>query len=614
MAYRPIENYGVIGDLNTAALIALDGSVEFMCYPEFDSPTIFAKMLDDEKGGCFQIKPVNANIKHRQMYLPDTNVLLTRFLSCEGVGELTDFMPVEELNKGNLLLRRLTAIRGEVTYQMHCRPRFNYGRNKHKAVKTDCGLQFISEGDDKLILDLRSSVPIEIIENDGFAEFTLKPGDTADFLFGQFQEKKHSACPILQPFITDHLFETVKFWRSWIAQCKYQGRWMESVRRSALVLKLLTSERYGSVVAAPTFGLPEKVGGSFNWDYRYTWIRDAAFTIFSLLKLGYTREASAFMNWVEKKCEDIGNAGYLGLMYGINGRKDLEEMNLDHFDGYRGSKPVRIGNGAYEQIQLDIYGELMDSVFLYNKYGEPISYDFWNNLVNHINWLSENWQIGDQGIWEVRGGKRQFLYSRMMCWVAFDRAIKLGAMRSFPTPSHWRKVRDTIYTSIFDEFWCKKKNAFEQYPGAGRVDASSLLLPLIRFISPRDPRWLSTLAEIEKELVSDSLVYRYKTSEEEESDLVSGEGTFSICSFWYIECLSRSGQLQKARFYFDKMLAYANHVGLYSEQLGYQGEHLGNFPQAFTHLSLITAAINLNDRLDDARNRGFTIDEKATFG
>jgi GH15 family glucan-1,4-alpha-glucosidase len=603
MKYQPIENYGIIGDLNTIALVALNGSIDFMCFPDFDSPSIFAALLDAEKGGSFQIIPVFAEMKTKQLYLPDTNVLLTRFLSKEGVGEITDFMPVEELFSGKELIRRVTTVRGEVKYKLICGPRFNYGRSDH-SLESRSGNEvvFKSKGNDGTVLRLVGSVPLTIVENDVVAEFTLSAGQTADFLLEQV-DKNHSNEKDFKTFVTDSLFQTVNYWKEWIAQSNYNGRWMEIVNRSALVLKLLTSYRFGSIVAAPTFSLPESVGFKRNWDYRYTWIRDASFTVYSLLRLGYSKEAGAFMNWVEKLCRDIKGQQQLGIMYSIDGDRQLEEIILDHFEGYKGSSPVRIGNNAYSQLQLDIYGELLDSVYLYNKYGEPIAYDFWKDLEKQIDWLSGNWDQPDEGIWEVRGGKQKFLYSRLMCWVALDRAIKIADTRSFPLNKNWKIERDKIYNSIYSEFWNEDHKAFMQYPGASTVDASSLLMPLVRFISPKDPRWLSTLDRIEKELVSDSLVYRYKPDLAAPDGFISHEGTFSMCTFWYVECLSRAGQLEKARFYFEKMLGYANHLGLYSEQLGFEGEHLGNFPQAFTHLGLISAAYNLDKQLNDSRNK-----------
>jgi GH15 family glucan-1,4-alpha-glucosidase len=606
MPYKPIENYGVIGDLNTVALVNLNGSIDFMCFPDFDSPAIFSALLDDKAGGCFQIIPRFADMKTKQLYLPDTNVLLTRFLSTEGVGEITDFMPVEELYNGKELIRRVTTIRGDVHYEMNCTPRFNYAMDSHRILRIS-PYEVIFESSSKQSISLRliSSVPLKIINGDVFSEFKLGAGETADFILKHI-DKKHDTNIDFEKFITESLFKTINYWKEWVNQCNYNGRWRETVNRSALVLKLLTSFKYGSILAAPTFGLPETVGGQRNWDYRYTWIRDASFTIYAFIKLGYTKEAGAFMKWIEKRCSDIKGHSKLGIMYSLNGSRQLEERILEYFEGYKGSKPVRIGNNAYDQLQLDIYGELMNAVYLYNKFGEPISYDLWKDLEKQVNWLVKNWNQPDEGIWEVRGGRREFLYSRLMSWVAIDRAVKIATQRSFPMNAHWQIERDKIFNSIYKDFWNPNIQAFVQYKGSDTLDASSLLMPIMRFISPKDPRWLSTLKQIEKELVSDSLVYRYKPSKAAPDGFVSREGTFSMCTFWYVECLSRSGQLEKARFYFEKMLGYANHLGLYAEQLGFEGEHLGNFPQAFTHMGLISAAINLDKQLNDNRNKNTT--------
>lgn len=607
MNYQPIENYGIIGDQNTVALVGLNGSIDFMCFPNFDSPTIFAALLDEEKGGRFEITPRFGEMKLKQLYLPDTNVLLTRFLSTEGVGEITDFMPVEELYAGKELVRRVTNVRGEVTYRMRCAPRFNYGRSSHTAEQVSA-FEIILTGKDEHALQLRliSSVPLEIRGNDVYAEFTLKANETADFLLEHI-DKAHPDGWNFQHFITESLFKTINYWKSWTDRSTYNGRWRDIVNRSALVLKLLSSFRYGSIIAAATFGLPETVGGSRNWDYRYTWIRDASFTVFAFISLGYTKEAESFMRWVEKLCRDIKGQNQLGIMYAIDGTRQLVEKELPGFEGYKQSRPVRIGNNAYDQLQLDIYGELLDAIYLFNKYGEPISHDFWQNISRQVDWLAEHWSQPDEGIWEVRGGRHEFLYSRLMSWVAFDRAIKIADERSFPINTNWREQRDRIYTSIFEDFWDDGAQTFVQYKGSDSVDASSLLMPLMSFISPKDPRWLSTLKKIEEVLVSDSLVYRYRPQNAAADGFNTREGTFSMCTFWYVECLSRCGHLEKARFYFEKMLGYANHVGLYAEQLGFEGEHLGNFPQAFTHLGLISAALNLDRQLNDHKNKN--IDE-----
>jgi GH15 family glucan-1,4-alpha-glucosidase len=602
MSYQPIENYGIIGDLNTVALVGLNGSIDFMCFPNFDSPSIFAALLDEQKGGYFKLSPQFKDMKTKQLYLPDTNVLLTRFLSAEGVGEITDFMPVAEQSNGNELIRRVTSVRGNVTFQMNCMPRFNYGRSEHVIERvSEFELTITSSGPDNAILRLVSSVPLTIDGADINAIFTLAPTEQADFLLEHIN-KDDIAEENFKTFITESLFRTVNFWKNWVSQSTYTGRWRDMVNRSALVLKLLTSYKYGSIMAAATFSLPESINGERNFDYRYSWIRDASFSVYALVRLGYTKEAAGFMQWVEKLCKGIKDDERLGIMYGMDGRKDLKEQILTNFEGYRQSGPVRIGNDAYGQLQLDIYGELLDSVYLYNKYGEPISYDFWKDLEKQVNWLCGNWDQPDEGIWEVRGGKRKFLYSRLLCWVAMDRAIKIADARSFPMDLSWKIERDKIFNSIFTDFWNEEKQAFMQYPGADTVDASALLMPLIRFISPKDPKWLSTMKRIEDELVSDTLVYRYRQDAAPDG-FSSHEGTFSMCTFWYVECLSRAGQLEKARFYFEKMLGYANHLGIYSEQLGFQGEHLGNFPQAFTHLGLISAAHNLDRQLNDNRNK-----------
>jgi GH15 family glucan-1,4-alpha-glucosidase len=595
--YQPIEDYGIIGDLNSVALVSKRGSIDFMCFPDFDSPTIFAAMLDKDKGGYFNIHPLLEDINHKQLYLPETNVLLTRFLSEEGVAEITDFMPEEEAYGGKEIIRRVACIKGEMRFKLECCPRFNYARSSHTITPiSDHEVIFSSEGDDELVLRLKSSVPLQHKQGDAYAEFTLEAGGLADFLLEQV-DKNSPALEDLRAFVEKSLFDTINYWKNWAGKCNYRGRWMEIVHRSALVLKLMTSFRFGSIVAAPTFGLPEELSGVRNWDYRYTWIRDASFTIYALINLGYKKEAAAFMKWVERQCDDIGDAGYLRLMYTIDGRLDLEEIELNHLEGYKQSQPVRIGNGAYDQIQLDIYGELLDSVYLYDKYVEPISYGFWQNLSRQVEWVCDNWHREDEGIWEVRGGKRQFLYSRLLCWVAIDRAMRIAQNHSYPLPSRWKEERDNIFFTIHNDFWDEELQAFVQYKGAKTVDAATLLMPLLRFISPTDPQWLSTLRRIEEELVSDSLVYRYRPDEEVEG-LTGGEGTFSMCTFWYVECLARAGQLDKATLFFEKMLGYANHLGLYAEQLGIKGEHLGNFPQAFTHLGLISAALSLNKEVN----------------
>lgn len=600
MPYQPIENYGVIGDLNTAALVSLSGSIDFMCFPRFDSPTIFASLLDHEKGGHFHIEPVGGEFKTRQRYFPDTNILLTRFFGESGVGEISDFMAMKHLGHNHNLIRRVKAVRGKLRFRMICAPKFDYGRAKHKVEKSHGEVIFIPQGAHLPSLRLRSTVPLRVVNGEVLAEFDLRAEESVSFILEDAGQGRDS--PSLNAdYVVDTFKETMNYWLGWVARSNYRGRWREMVNRSALTLKLLTSQPHGSIVAAPTFGLPESIGGPRNWDYRYTWIRDASFTLYALMRLGYSEEARDFMRWVEARCRELKSGCPMQPMYRVDGSPDLPEKILRNFEGYKKSAPVRIGNAAREQLQLDLYGELMDSVFIYDELNEPISYDFWKHLSRMVEWVCANWRKPDEGIWEVRGGARPFLYSRVLCWVALDRAMKIAQRRSFPAPLvRWHRIRDQIYKSINDQFWNRRLNSFVQYRGAKTVDASSLLLPLVKFVSPTDPRWISTLKTIEKDLVEDSLVYRYLPSKAAPDGISGGEGTFSMCSFWYVECLARANDLKKARFIFEKALGYANHLGLYAEQLGPCGEHLGNFPQALSHIALISAAWSLDERLSQA--------------
>jgi GH15 family glucan-1,4-alpha-glucosidase len=597
MSYQPIGNYGVIGDLSTIALVGMNGSIDFMCFPDFDSPAIFCALLDDTKGGRFQLAPVLEECQHKQMYMPDSNILLSRFLSTEGVAEVSDFIPIETLGHRHDLVRRAKVIRGAMKFRMSCAPRFDYGRASHHMEQKNGEVLFVSDGPDRVVLRLRAEVPVRCKNGNAEAEFTLRAGQTAAFIL---EDASDGASPSSGPgYVSESFKETMNYWQRWVRRCTYNGRWREMVTRSALTLKMLTSSAHGSMVAAPTFGLPEQVGGVRNWDYRFTWIRDASFTMHALMRLGYTEEAVGFMSWIEARCRELEPGNPLRPMYRINGSHDLPETILAHFEGYRGSHPVRIGNGAFNQKQLDVYGELVDAVYIYNRDVEPISYDFWENLAHLVDWVCEHWREPDEGIWEVRGGSHPFLYSRVMCWVAIDRGLRLARHRSFPAPrERWARVRDDIYRDVYAHFWNEELKSFVQFQGSDAVDASALLMPIVNFIGSKDPRWLSTLREINARLVEDSLVYRYQVTRGADSGFPGQEGTFSMCSFWNVECLARSGDLDQARFYFEKALSYANHLGLYAEELGQEGQQLGNFPQAFTHLGLISAAYFLDEKLD----------------
>ncbi|MCZ6776754.1 MAG: glycoside hydrolase family 15 protein [Ignavibacteria bacterium] len=607
MAYQPIENYGIIGDMHTSALVGTNGSIDWYCFPHFDSPSVFAAILDDNKGGRFKIAPTCEGITYKQFYWPETNVLVTRFLSPDGVAEIVDYMPVGAAARKfgcHKLVRRVNVLRGAMPYRIECQPAFNYARDEHKTEISSGGASFNSRS---LSLGLSTRIPLKLRGNGVTADFRLQEGQRAVFVLKQIESGAAPGTLLSEEEAEEQFRMTVEYWRRWISQCTYKGRWRETVHRSALVLKLLTYEATGAIVAAPTCSLPEGVGGERNWDYRYTWIRDAAFTIYGLMRIGFTESAAQFMHWLEARCHELNPDGSLQIMYGIDGRHELTEETLDHLEGYKGSRPVRIGNGAYNQLQLDIYGELMDSVYLYNKYGSPISYDLWTHLRRLINWVCDNWQKKDEGIWEVRGGQQHFVYSRLMCWVAVDRGLRLADKRSFPADrDRWLKVRDKIYEEIMARGWNSKRQAFVQHYGSESLDASNLMMPLVFFLSPADPRMLKTLDATNQSpekggLVSNSLVYRYN-AEQTPDGLAGEEGTFNICTFWLVEALTRAGRgdpkkLEQARLMFEQMLGYANHLGLYAEETGRSGEALGNFPQAFTHLALISSAFNLDKAL-----------------
>jgi GH15 family glucan-1,4-alpha-glucosidase len=598
MSYKPIEDYGVIGDLHTVALVGIDGSIDWCCLPHFDSSSMFAAILDDEKGGYFKISAV-AIERCKQLYLPDTNVLVTRFFTADGIAELIDFMSIEGRSlvyappNYHQIIRRVSTVAGHVRFRLECFPAFNYARDKHEIHSFPQGVTFVSPS---ASVGLVSPVPLTIQGAGVVAEFSLPRGNTATFFFRQADQGSEANVLIPEKEGETAFRESVDFWKLWMSQSRYTGRWREMVHRSALVLKLLTYAPSGAIVAAPTTSLPEEIGGVRNWDYRYCWMRDASFTLYALMRLGFHQEAGHFMDWLEERCRKLNPDGSLQPMYSVDGHSQLTEISLSHLKGYKNSKPVRIGNGAYRQSQLDIYGALLDSVYLYNKYGAPISYDLWRNIERLLDYVCNNWRNPDEGIWEIRGEPRHFVYSKLMCWVALDRGLRLANKRSFPADQQrWLKNRDEIYSEIMVQGWNQSSNSFVQYYGCDRMDASLLLMPLVFFVSPSDPRMIRTLERIQDRLSMDSLVHRYTLDDSEPVDGISGrEGAFSICSFWLAEALTRAGRIEEARLMFEKMLGYANHVGLYAEEVGHCGEALGNFPQAFTHLGLISAAFNLD--------------------
>jgi GH15 family glucan-1,4-alpha-glucosidase len=600
--YQPIENYGVIGNMRTVALAGTHGSIDWFCYPDIDSPSIFGALLDDAKGGRFRIAPVDESVRRKQFYWPSTNILVTRFFNDEGIVELQDLMP---LRRGVILpgsiYRRLRCVRGKVHFRVECRPAFDYGRQPHRLTLCEHGARFDSAG---LSITLSSSVPLSEGESaSACAQFVLEQGQSALFVLTGCAERESAPPPPDEDAAEELFHETVKYWRDWLSACAYRGRWREQVQRSALLLKLLTFQPTGAIVAAPTCSLPEVIGGGRNWDYRYTWIRDAAFTVYAFVRIGFKEEAAAFVDWLASftaRNPGVDDRGHTLLT--VHGQPQAPEEILAHWEGYRGSAPVRVGNAAIDQFQSDIYGEAMDSLYLYNKHVSPISYDFWTRIRDRIDWICNNWQRPDNGIWEFRGRQEDFVYSKVMNWVALDRGLRLADKRSFPANrARWAAERDRIYEEVMTRGWNASRNAFTQSYGSEDLDASLLVMPLVFFMAPTDPRMLGTLDAIMKDprdggLLSDSLVHRYPPGKD---GLAGDEGTFNMCSFWLVEALTRAGQadsekLDQARIIFERMLGYANHLGLYAEQTSSQGEALGNFPQAFTHLALISAAFNLD--------------------
>lgn len=585
--YLPIADHAIIGNLHTTALVSLRGNIDFLCLPRFDAPSVFAHILDDEKGGTFSFemeKPEEVNYK--QIYLPGTNILVTRFLCEHTIAEVTDFMPIADCEDDFAIFRRLGSVYGDHKVRVNIHPRYDYARRGCRAEKNPDGDGYLlhdPDGEQPTLL-LVTKADLEITDKGLTGLVQLKEGEHLDFLLTVTNGIRHD-----RDFDTN-LTTCRTFWEKWSAKCTYDGLWRDDVLRSALALKLLTSAHYGSTVAAATFGLPEGIGGERNWDYRYTWIRDSAFTMYAFLRLGYTEEAEHFMDWIRERC-----AHSLQLMYGIDGRKELEEIELDHLKGYKESTPVRIGNGAYDQDQLDIYGELIDTIYLYNKSGGSISHEFWQNISVLVEHVIEHWQEKDHGIWEVRSGQQRFLHSAVCCWVAIDRAMRIADARSLPYPfTRWREARDTIYQEIYEDYWNEELGAYPQFKGSETVDASALLMPLLRFVSSKEPRWLKTFEKIEEKLAADVLIFRYKQEDGAEDGLEGEEASFTICSFWYAECLARVGRVEESATVMQKLLGYGNHVGLFSEEIAVNGDQLGNFPQAFSHLALISAAFQID--------------------
>jgi pentatricopeptide repeat protein len=607
--YPNISDHGIIGDLQTAALVTTDGTVDFFCCPRFDSPSVFASLLDAERGGYFSIRPAGDGYVTRQLYLPDTAMLITRFMTPDGVGEVLDFMPVIEGGPTgrHRLVRHLRVARGTMRFELEIQPRFDYGRASHTIEAHQAGAVFRAQGSDMHLTvhtagrrrDAAEGGIVVERAGDGLrAALSLREGESGR---GLVLESMGGEPRSIDPEELDRMAgDTAAYWKRWLGRSTYTGRWREMVSRSAMTLKLLTYQPAGAPVAAATFGLPEQAGGERNWDYRFTWVRDGSLSMHALAGLGYLEEAGRFGMWLrDRVTEHVGEAsGPLKIMYRVDGSSDLTEETLDHFEGWRGSKPVRTGNGAADQLQLDIYGEAMDAIYNGTEHGLPVAHHGWTELTKIIDWVAGHWDQPDEGVWETRGGRQDFTYGRFQCWVALDRAIRMAEHSGRPANiAQWVIERDRIYEQIMDRGWNARAGAFTQHYGTEVVDSSLLLMPLEGFIEPLDPMWLSTLRAIDAQLVSDSLVYRYNPAASPDG-LHGDEGTFSLCTFLYVDALARAGRLDEAVLTFEKMQTYGNHLGLFSEEIGPTGEQLGNFPQAFTHLSLINAAITLTTELD----------------
>ncbi len=596
--YQPIADHGIIGDLRSCALVDDAGTIDWFCPERFDAPSALGSILDPD-AGSWRMTVVDGTTRTTQFYFPDSAILVTRFLTQDGVAEVHDFFPLDAAHEGNhrqRIVRRVNAVRGEVRVRTDLAVRPDYGRVMPDLEAVEHGVLITGGG---LRLGLTSTHELEVSDGSATAEVVLRAGDEARFALHLLEDGEDLPAQDL-----DDLFDrTAAFWRTWLSRSTYTGRWREMVNRSAITLKLLTHEPTGAVIAAPTTSLPEEIGGGRNWDYRFVWIRDAAFSLYALLRLGFTDEAESFMRWLSDRLaeqHDYGDGPDLGPLrnfYTIDGQVPGEELELDHLRGYCDSQPVRIGNAAVDQLQLDIYGELIDSVYLFNKHGAGISVDNWHDLTRVLAWVMDNWERDDAGMWEIRDGPRAHTVSRLMCWVAIERMMRMARQRGLPGDlSGWGEVRDRIHTRIMEKSWDPDLEAFMASEGAQNLDAGILLMPLVKFLAPNDPRFLSTLKLLEERLVSDSLVFRYHLGRTTDG-LDGPEGTFSLCTFWYVEALTRAGRLDDARLVLEKMFTYANHLGLYAEQVGLTGEQLGNFPQAFTHLSLISAAMNLDRAL-----------------
>lgn len=590
--YKRIEDYGLIGNLATCALIGRDGSIDWCCFPHMESPSVFAAILDVEKGGHFRIKPRESSLG-QQTYVNNTNILQTTFETPSGVITITDFMPLTEHPDPlhQVILRKVACLQGSVDLEIEFKPRFDYARAVPSVERAPEGV--VAPWQDH-VLFLQSPYPLQIRGEEARGIYSINEGETQWFAlrYGDRDPLSSEECEGL-------LDTSTKFWLEWAHDCQrdrciFRGPWHDHVVRSGLLLKLLTHPQTGAIAAAPTTSLPEVIGGVRNWDYRFAWIRDASFTVQSLYNLGHVEEARQYFQWLRGLCREFGDHEdhlHIQVMYGLHGEQDLEEHELDHLAGHRGSAPVRVGNAAAQQIQLDVYGELVNAFYETRRYGEETSPGDWQFIRKIANTASETWDTVDSGIWEVRGGPTHFTYSKLMCWVALDRSLKMAETQGFEAPlEEWKRSRAAVRKAILERGFNQRLNSFVQAFDSEVLDASSLLIPVLGFLPPDDPRVQGTIEATLQHLTVDGLVYRYVGDD----GLPGKEGTFVLCTFWLVDALVLSGQLEKAEELLLGILEHASPLGLFAEQIDPgSGDQLGNYPQAFSHIGLMSSALRL---------------------
>lgn len=584
--FPPIEDYGLIGDCHTAALVSSHGSIDWLCLPRFDSPSLFARILDLERGGFWHIQPATA-FRSTHRYLPNTNILETIFTCAHGRVRLLDCMEVEPpapgTNRGNTIpgriIRVLEGIDGTVDMVSVCMPRPDYARSIPQFTRQEQGIAF-----DTYLVTAPADWEIDTRMHLLTSRVTISAGERAAFTLAL------QGAPIVYASPFEALDATRDFWEQWAARCTYYGPYRDTVVRSALVLKLLIYDPTGAIVAAPTTSLPEEIGGERNWDYRFTWIRDASFTLYALLLAGYHEEDDAFFAWVARTVHLEGTG--IHVLYPITAEGQTEEQTLEHLQGYRDSRPVRIGNAAAPQVQLDTYGEVLDALHFAWQVGRYDPAPVWQAFRPLIDWVADHWREPGNGIWEVRGGMRNFVYSKAMTWVALERGIELAEANGLDGDiARWRQERDQIRAEVMQKGWSERLGAFKQSYEDEHLDAANLLLPIVGFIDGTDPRMLSTIDATIEHLVVDGLCYRYLDAPE---GIEGGEASFVLCTFWLIDALILAGRVQEAQERFERMLDRASSLGLFAEEIDpTTNAHLGNFPQAFSHLGIINVAVSL---------------------